>query len=78
MSTLKDIAEKCGTSVATVSYVLSGRGSEKRISPEMQAYVLSAAEQLDYVRKGRSRTALTNRVTVYFPLSDLRMLLPTF
>ena len=24
---LKDIAEQCGTSVATVSYVLSGKGS---------------------------------------------------
>ncbi len=78
MSTLKDIAEKCGTSVATVSYVLSGRGAEKRISAEMQAQVAAAAEQLDYVRKGRSKTALANRVTVYFPLNNLRMLLPTF
>ena len=29
---LKDIAEQCGTSVATVSYVLSGKGVESRIS----------------------------------------------
>ena len=32
MATLKDIADICGVSTATVSYVLSGRGTEKRIT----------------------------------------------
>ena len=78
MPTLKDIAAKCGTSTATVSYVLSGHGTEKRISPEMQAQIREIAEAMDYAPKGRSRSALKYRVAVYFPLNDLTMLLPTF
>ena len=36
MATLKDIADICGVSTATVSYVLSGRGTEKRITEQTQ------------------------------------------
>ena len=43
---LKDIAEQCGTSVATVSYVLSGKGVESRISSEMQELIFDTAERL--------------------------------
>lgn len=78
MPTLKDIAARCGTSTATVSYVLSGRGTEKRISPEMQAQIKEVAEAMDYAPKGRMRSALKYRVAVYLPLNDLKMLLPTF
>ena len=42
---LKDIAEQCGTSVATVSYVLSGKGVESRISSEMQELIFDTAER---------------------------------
>lgn len=78
MAVLKDIADACGTSTATVSYVLSGRGTEKRISAEMQELIINTAERLDYTRKGRSKAAMKYRVLVYFPLNDLKMLLPTF
>ncbi len=77
MATLKDIADACGVSIATVSYVLSGRGPEKRITAETQSQIRKMAEELDYTYKGRNKAVLKYRVTVYFPLSGLKMLLPT-
>ena len=77
MATLKDIADICGVSTATVSYVLSGRGTEKRITEQTQQEIRKAAESLDYEYKGRNKAVLKYRVTVYFPLSGLKMLLPT-
>ena len=44
MATLKDIADICGVSTATVSYVLSGRGTEKRITEQTQQEIRKAAE----------------------------------
>ncbi len=78
MATLKDIAEACGTSAATVSYVLSGRGTEKRISAQMQKQITDAAEKLDYKRKVHSKASLKYRMFIYFPLNDLKMILPSF
>ena len=48
---LKDIAEQCGTSGATGSYVLSGKGVESRISSELQELIFDSAERLGYARK---------------------------
>lgn len=49
--TLKDIAQACGVSTATVSMVLSGKGS---ISAEMSALIKRTAQSLGYKRrKGR-------------------------
>lgn len=78
MPTLKDIAALCGTTTATVSYVLSGRGDEKRISPATQQKIRQAADELEYTPKMRTRDTLKYRVVVYFPLNDLNMLMPTF
>ncbi len=48
-ATLKDVAERAGTTAATVSYVLSN--SKKRyISAEMRQRVESAARELNYVK----------------------------
>ena len=66
MATLKDIADICGVSTATVSYVLSGRGTEKRITEQTQQEIRKAAESLDYEYKGRNKAVLKYRVTVYF------------
>lgn len=68
MATLSEIAEKCGVSTATVSYVLSGKGEEKRISPAMQELVRATAEQLGYKQRtaGASAPAQT-RVAVFWP-----------
>lgn len=48
MATIYDIANMCRTSIATVSYVLNGRGDEHRISKATQEKVLSVAESLNY------------------------------
>ena len=48
MATIYDIAKISGTSAATVSYVLNGRGEEKRISRSTQEKILAAAERLNY------------------------------
>lgn len=45
MTTIKDVAAHCGTSVATVSRVLNGY---KRISPETRAKVEKAIRELNY------------------------------
>ncbi len=54
MSTLKDVATRVGVSVATVSYVLTGRGS---VSVETRTKVLAAVKELDY-RPNRSAQAM--------------------
>ena len=46
MVTVYDIAKSCGVSVSTVSYVLSGQGEKRRISPDTQARVRTAAAEL--------------------------------
>ena len=48
MATIYDIAKLSGISAATVSYVINGRGDEKRISKKTQEKVLAAAERLNY------------------------------
>src|SRR5689334_18785601 len=46
--TLKDIAEKVGVSVTTVSRILNGRATGIPIRPETREKVLSAAVELEY------------------------------
>jgi DNA-binding LacI/PurR family transcriptional regulator len=47
-TTLKEIAQLAGVSVSTASLVLSGKGSERRISAEVEARVREVARQKDY------------------------------
>lgn len=47
--TLKDVAERAGTTAATVSYVLNG-ATKRYISEEMRNRVHQAAEELGYVK----------------------------
>lgn len=46
--TIKDIAKELKVSKTTVSFVLSGIGAEKGISPETQARILEYAEKIGY------------------------------
>jgi LacI family transcriptional regulator len=46
--TLKEIAQLAGVSVSTVSFVLSGRGVERRISAEVEARIREIARQKGY------------------------------
>lgn len=60
-ATVRDVAARAGVSVATVSYVLNGRG-ESRTRPETRDRVLAAAAELGYtpsfsargLRRGRT------------------------
>lgn len=45
---IKNIADKLGLSVSTVSVVLNGRGDQVRISKETQKKVLNAAKEINY------------------------------
>ncbi len=61
--TLKDIARTAGVSISTVSIVLSGKASERRISAQVVQRVQSVAAQKDYapnllmhsLRQGRTQ-----------------------
>ena len=67
MATLSEVAEKCGVSTATVSYVMSGKGEEKRISPAMQERIRAAAESLGYKRASSSAAPKKPRIAVFWP-----------
>ena len=71
MATLSDIARKCGTSTATVSYVLSGQGDQRRISPAMQEQILAAAEELGYLRKKEPQPVKTPKIGFFWPERNL-------
>lgn len=81
MATIYDIAAHCGVSASTVSYVLSGQGEKRRISPETQERVKAAAAELGYTPGKRRRTAAQTRpatpvVAVYWPRRDFEMCMP--
>lgn len=78
MATLKDIAQRCGTSIATVSYVLSGRGEERRISTAMQEKVIRTADELGYSYSIKNKKHGAARVGVFWPQKHLEMLMPAF
>ena len=78
MVTLKDIAAACDTSIATVSYVLSGRGDERRISAAMQERVVKAARELNYDLTAKARKSRRPSIAVYWPQRQLNSMLPSF
>lgn len=78
MATLKDIAQQCGTSIATVSYVLSGRGKERRISDAMQTRILQTAEALNYQYFPKPKKSSAPRIAVYWPQKHIDSILPAF
>lgn len=59
MPTIKDVAEKAGVSVATVSYVINGT---RKVAPETAARVRQAMEELGYQLNGIARS-LRTRIT---------------
>ena len=69
MTTLKDVAKNVGVSVATVSYVLTGRGS---VSKAVSEKVLSVVEELGYRPNRQARTMRTGvSNSIGFILPDL-------
>jgi LacI family transcriptional regulator len=63
-ASLRDIAEKTGVSITTISRVLNGKGDEFRISKETQEKIFHSAKELNYVpnqtgvnlQSGKTRT----------------------
>ena len=61
---LKDIAEAAGVSVSLVSFVLSNRWKEHRVSPETACHIQSIAKEMNYepnfaaisLRSGKTKT----------------------
>jgi len=71
--TLTDVAKLAGVGKVTVSYVLNGRASEARISPETTERVLAAAKNLDYRPNALARMLLrqrTDTIAVVFQYAD--------
>ena len=68
--TLKDIAQRCNTSVPTVSYVISG--SKKRyVNQELRDRIIACAEEMNYVpRKRRGYTDGLRALAVVIPQSE--------
>lgn len=71
MTTLHDVAVACNTSTATVSYVLNGRGEERRISPETQEIILNTAKELGYKKKSSKATPSKPKIAIYWPKKGL-------
>lgn len=72
MATIYDIAKLSETSAATVSYVLNGRGNEKRISRPTQERILGVAERLNYrpnimARQLKSASSAGLRIAAFWP-----------
>ena len=67
MVKMKDVAQRAGVSIATVSNVITGK---RTVSPEVQKVVLQAIEELDYhvnmVARGL-KTQRTNTIGVVLP-----------
>jgi LacI family transcriptional regulator len=71
MTTIKEIAEKTGFSLSTVSIVLSGNGDERHISALTQSRVLDAARAMGYApnvsaRRLRSSGDTKKPVVIYW------------
>ncbi len=58
MATIKDVAERAGVSIATVSHVINGT---RRVSPETAKRVRQAMEELDYHPNAVARSLRTRR-----------------
>lgn len=71
MATLSDIAKKCATSTATVSYVLSGQGDRRRISPEMQDKIQKAAKELGYRQRNPAEKSRPPKICLFWPDKNL-------
>lgn len=58
-ATIKDVAKRANTSIATVSYVLSNK--DRYLRPELRARVLQAANELGYVKNAAASSLKGNR-----------------
>lgn len=60
-SSIKDIAQKVGVSTTTVSFVLNGKGRQKRISEKLEKEIIAVAQQLQYRPNPMARSLRTGK-----------------
>lgn len=71
-SSLKDIANALNVSKTTVSWVLAGKGEERKISKDMQERVLMMAKRLNYEQNVIARSlSLGYTKTLGFIVSNI-------
>ena len=63
---LKDIAEVLNVSTTTVSFVLNGKGEEKKISKELIAKVEAYLKEINYKPNLVARSLRTGSTRVWF------------
>jgi len=69
MATIRDVAEKAGVSVATVSHVINGT---RRVAPQTAERIRSAMQELDYQPNSLAQSLRTRRTNVVWVLvSDI-------
>lgn len=61
ITSLKDIANEVGVSIPLVSYVLSGKGKENRVSEKTEKKIREAAKRLNYHPNLNARSLKTNK-----------------
>ena len=61
MASMKEVAERAGVSVATVSYVLN---DARKVRPQTEQRVLLAAKELGYARNMAARSLVVGRSTI--------------
>lgn len=76
MATLKEVAQRAGVSITTVSIIANGKAAEKHISPQTVERVTQVMEELQYrpnnsARQLRSKIVHRPTIGFYWPL-DLR------
>ncbi|MCR5627590.1 MAG: LacI family transcriptional regulator, partial [Lachnospiraceae bacterium] len=70
MATLKEVAERAGVSIATVSYCINGK---KNLSPKTMLKVRNAIEELNYIPNLSARNlkvSTTDEIGVILPNLD--------
>lgn len=84
MATIKEIAEKAGVSVGTVSFILNGKSEKMRISAATQERVLEVARDLGYLpsisarRLRNSEEKQTPVITILWTLDARASLISRF
>lgn len=77
MVTIKDVANLARVSPSTVSIVMSGKGTERKISAATQQKVIAAAQQLGYVPNVQAQVLRggisTRAIVTLFWATDIRL-----
>ncbi len=74
MVKMKDVADACNLSTATVSYVLNGKAAEHRITEETQELVIKTADKMGYKKKSINSTKFSikkPRIALFWPKKGL-------